>query len=168
MVILCDFSIPILVIRILPVLPPGPPTITGSQNYYQLNQRLHLNCTTPLAKPAPALTWILNGHKVVSGGSVVMTEHVTSPAGLERVTTQLRLRVASHHFHSGAMTIVCEARVGALYTRSDQVEIREPSSRWFASPNLYHTTGTGMDSAPSLFNTSIWLLVITLLYRLML
>lgn len=72
-----------------------------------------------------------------------VVERATNPAGLERITTQLSLRVTQDHFRGGTMTITCEGRLAGLYSQAADIRIREPSSRWFTSTNLYHTSGEG-------------------------
>ncbi|KAK8400165.1 hypothetical protein O3P69_003095 [Scylla paramamosain] len=123
------------------VLPRGPPIITGSRNYYQHNERVALNCTSPPSRPAVVLSWTVNGHQV-SDSHIRTVEKVTNPAGLERVTTRLGLRVTQDHFRGGTMTITCEGRLADLYARTARIRIREPSSRWFTSTNLYHTSAS--------------------------
>ncbi|XP_045134807.1 uncharacterized protein LOC123518183 [Portunus trituberculatus] len=123
------------------VLPRGPPVITGSRNYYQHNERVALNCTSPPSRPAVVLSWTVNDQQV-SDSHVRTVEKVTNPAGLERVTTRLSLRVTQDHFRGGTMTITCEGRLADLYARTARIRIREPSSRWFTSTNLYHTSAS--------------------------
>ncbi|XP_071544064.1 uncharacterized protein [Panulirus ornatus] len=122
------------------VVPKEAPVISGSREYYQQNEQVSLNCTAPLARPSVALTWFVNGRQV-SPGNVRTVEHFTNPVGLERVTALLSLRVSHDHFRDGAMNITCVGQLADLYHRSAEVIIREPSSRWFASTNLYHTSG---------------------------
>lgn len=68
-------------------------------------------------------------------------ELLRNPAGLERVTSHLSLQVRPNHFQNGVMNITCLARLTNLYIRTAKVVILQPSSRWFASTNFYHTSG---------------------------
>ncbi|KAK3879501.1 hypothetical protein Pcinc_015958 [Petrolisthes cinctipes] len=127
------------------VAPKGPPIITGGEGHYSLNQLLHLNCTAPPARPAPTLTWTLNGNKAPAGSvwaTDTTTTTTTTTTGLEMAVSRLSVRVARRNFHQGVMTIVCKATLGSLYTRSHLVTLPEPSATWYSSLNLYHASGS--------------------------
>ncbi|XP_064078751.1 uncharacterized protein LOC135196139 [Macrobrachium nipponense] len=122
------------------VVPNERPNLTGSREYYHLNDLIKLNCTAPFAKPPIALTWYINDHEA-EPNNVNEIDRIINPAELESVSSQLTLSVKRHHFKGSTMSIKCVGRLADLYQRSSQVIIREPSSQWFISSDLYHTSG---------------------------
>ncbi|XP_068233448.1 uncharacterized protein [Palaemon carinicauda] len=122
------------------VVPNERPLLTGSREYYHLNDLIKLNCTAPFAKPPISLTWYINDHEAELN-NVNEIERIINPAELESVSSQLTLSVKRHHFKGSTMSIKCVGRLADLYQRSSQVIIREPSSQWFISSDLYHTSG---------------------------
>ncbi|XP_068229252.1 uncharacterized protein [Palaemon carinicauda] len=122
------------------VVPNERPLLTGSREYYHLNDLIKLNCTAPFAKPPISLTWYINDHEAELN-NVNEIERIVNPAELESVSSQLTLSVKRHHFKGSTMSIKCVGRLADLYQRSSQVIIREPSSQWFINSDLYHTSG---------------------------
>ena len=45
-------------------LPDGLPRIDGAKKHYSVGELALLNCTSAKSKPAPKLTWYINGHPV--------------------------------------------------------------------------------------------------------
>ncbi|XP_068229287.1 uncharacterized protein [Palaemon carinicauda] len=122
------------------VVPNERPHLTGSREYYHLNDLIKLNCTAPFAKPPISLTWYINDHEA-DLNNVNEIERIVNPAELESVSSQLTLSVKRHHFKGSTMSIKCVGRLADLYQKSSQVIIREPSSQWFINSDLYHTSG---------------------------
>lgn len=42
----------------------GPPKISFSKRQFMVGEKLLANCTTSKARPAPHITWLINGKKV--------------------------------------------------------------------------------------------------------
>lgn len=42
----------------------GPPKITISKRQFMVGEKLLANCSTSKARPAPHITWLINGKKV--------------------------------------------------------------------------------------------------------
>ncbi|KAL7648889.1 UNVERIFIED_CONTAM: hypothetical protein RMT77_000823 [Armadillidium vulgare] len=122
------------------VLPRGPPELSGSKEFYHSHDFIVLNCTPPLSKPAAATHWFVNGNP--SDPSLVRdVSHYVNPAGLESITSQLRLEVHKANFYNGKLNIRCEATLAHIYRKSSHISILEPSGSWFVSSNLYLTSG---------------------------
>ena len=64
-----------------------------------------------------------------------------NPAGLESVTSTLQTVVARKHFRGGSLIIKCRAHLDKLYDESQHITITEPANNWFATSNLYLTSG---------------------------
>lgn len=43
----------------------GPPVIALNRRKYTVGEKLEANCTTSKAHPAPHITWLINGKKVI-------------------------------------------------------------------------------------------------------
>ena len=50
--------------RFFAELPTEPPTISGGRQHYKVGDTARLNCTSARSKPAPSLTWYINGVEV--------------------------------------------------------------------------------------------------------
>ncbi|KAA0203917.1 hypothetical protein HAZT_HAZT002827 [Hyalella azteca] len=65
-------------------LPSQPPTITGGRSHYKVGDTAHLNCTSARSKPAPTLTWFINGVEVELHASFAPKLLFAAPHQLEQ------------------------------------------------------------------------------------
>ncbi|XP_047735593.1 uncharacterized protein LOC125177607 [Hyalella azteca] len=105
-------------------LPSQPPTITGGRSHYKVGDTAHLNCTSARSKPAPTLTWFINGveaapHQLEQYYPWVHRDQLESKRlGLTfQVQDEHYLdKVQDEHFDAnGELEVRCRATVSAVY-----------------------------------------------------
>lgn len=105
-------------------LPQEDPTITGEEQQYQINDELHLNCTSGKSRPASILHWYINEQKVpASGGALIHYPLVHHQYGLVSSTLGLRFKLTNKHFLGGSMRVKCVASVQPVLWRGDSQSI---------------------------------------------
>ncbi|XP_035774897.1 uncharacterized protein LOC118457422 isoform X2 [Anopheles albimanus] len=101
-------------------LPKSEPTITGARPWYQIGDKVSINCSSGLSKPATTLAWFLNGQPVAPAmlqkyGPVTVGRH-----RMERSVLGLEFTVQPGHFRGGSMKLKCLATLPQLNYQSPE------------------------------------------------
>lgn len=87
------------------MLPETDPIITGGRARYQINDRVHVNCTSGGSKPTVKLTWFINGQHAPPEYVKQYKTFTTGREGLEHTILGLRFKVKNDHFKHGDMKL---------------------------------------------------------------
>lgn len=117
-------------------VPDHHPVLKVSRTEYSRGDQLVANCTSPGARPAPQLQWLINGNMVPEQHSKMVSEG-RSVVGLFSPTSELRLRLTDGHFKKGRLQLTCRAFLDTLYQQSSDVLLSEPGKTAAPSQKLY-------------------------------
>ncbi|XP_076067804.1 uncharacterized protein LOC143040592 [Oratosquilla oratoria] len=146
-------------------LPDSAPVLEGARTSYRLNDRVDVNCTSPMSKPAADLEWYINGEKA-SQYWLRPYPVLRERGGLETSRLGLRFSTSRIHFPDGQLRLKCVAKIAIMYFQSQETSVIETSflhqrqaeeSRSPHSRFLFFGSGCG-------FSTSTpWMVVTTVL-----
>uniref|UniRef100_A0A2M4A5H8 Putative secreted protein n=2 Tax=Anopheles triannulatus TaxID=58253 RepID=A0A2M4A5H8_9DIPT len=105
--------------------PKTEPTITGARPWYQIGDKVSINCSSGLSKPATTLAWFLNGQLV---DRVMLQRYEPVTVGrhrMERSVLGLGFTVQPGHFRGGSMKLKCLATLPQLNYQSQPDETHE-------------------------------------------
>ncbi|KAK8402370.1 hypothetical protein O3P69_000647 [Scylla paramamosain] len=117
-------------------VPDRFPVLQVSRTEYSRGDQLVANCTSPGARPAPQLEWLINGDMVSKQHSQLVSEG-SSVMGLLSPTSELRLRLTDRHFKEGRLQLTCRASLGPLYEQNSDVLLSVPGKTAAPSQKLY-------------------------------
>ncbi|KAJ3640906.1 hypothetical protein Zmor_027439 [Zophobas morio] len=100
-------------------LPAQPPTLSTDKSFYDIGDVLRANCTSPPARPAATLTFMLNNHVVCE--KCVTRKHPENQIWWSELSLELPLFPS--HFHGGIIVLKCIAKIGTLYEKDVQMSI---------------------------------------------
>ncbi|XP_050083227.1 uncharacterized protein LOC126569876 [Anopheles aquasalis] len=106
-------------------LPKSEPTITGARPWYQIGDRVSINCSSGLSKPATTLVWFLNGQLVAPAMLQKYDPVTVGRHRMERSVLGLEFTVQPGHFRGGSMKLKCLATLPQLYYQSQPDETHE-------------------------------------------
>ncbi|XP_066901242.1 cell adhesion molecule 2 [Halyomorpha halys] len=103
-------------------LPEEGPRISGGKPRYQIGDKVKVNCTSGLSKPAAQLSWYINGEPSKDSylrGPLEEESH----DGLIRTTLGLEFRIERRHFRKGDLKLKCLASIGTVYWNSNEESV---------------------------------------------
>ncbi|XP_049537224.1 uncharacterized protein LOC125952043 [Anopheles darlingi] len=103
-------------------LPKSDPTITGAKPWYQIGDKVSINCSSGLSKPATTLVWFLNGQLVAPGMLQKYDPVTVGRHRMERSVLGLEFTVQPGHFRGGNMKLKCLATLPQLNYQSQPDE----------------------------------------------
>ncbi|XP_076067810.1 uncharacterized protein LOC143040593 [Oratosquilla oratoria] len=107
-------------------LPESAPVLEGARTSYRLGDRVDVNCTSPLSKPAAALKWYINEELAPSSWLRPFPTQL-EPEGLETARLGLRFMTSRKHFPKGQLRLKCVAEIGEIYLQSQETSVIETS-----------------------------------------
>ncbi|XP_011638542.1 uncharacterized protein LOC105428136 [Pogonomyrmex barbatus] len=105
------------------VLPNEGPQITGGRPTYQVDDVVHMNCTSAPSKPPAILAWYINDVEVRNPDYLTGPNITVEKNGLETARLGLKFRVANKHFNQGDMKLKCIATIASVYLRSNEESV---------------------------------------------
>jgi len=147
------------------VVPPkSGPTIRGGKSRYRPGDRVDVNCTSELSKPAADLVWFVNGRPAEREQLVrypIYTSAAAADRDLHTSTLGLRFSVNEEHFPRGgggdgrAMKLKCTASIGGMYWKSNEKSAEGLKQKRGAASNMEGLAGddpgTDFDGLSSAF-----------------
>ncbi|CAH1404996.1 unnamed protein product [Nezara viridula] len=103
-------------------LPEEGPRISGGKPRYQIGDKVKVNCTSGLSKPAAQLSWYINGEPAKDSYFRGPYEEETRD-GLVRTTLGLEFRIERRHFRKGDLKLKCLASIGTVYWNSNEESV---------------------------------------------
>lgn len=105
------------------VVPPKqPPQISGMANFYMPGDLVEINCSSVDSKPAPDISWFINGKKAGHGKHLPLESRLNRTTGLENSWSTLRFVSETDYFPEGRMYLTCVAQIEDLWEgKTDEI-----------------------------------------------
>ncbi|RLU26153.1 hypothetical protein DMN91_002319 [Ooceraea biroi] len=111
--------------------PKTDPTIRTEKERIVVGETLRVNCITGSSRPAPSVTWKLNGNRIANDSMHYKVWHYQIPHEdeMQSAKSLIEIRVTSNMFRSGRLNLRCTASISDVYRKSADIEITEDVPR---------------------------------------
>ncbi|XP_018316331.1 uncharacterized protein [Mycetomoellerius zeteki] len=111
--------------------PKTGPAIRTEKERIAVGETLRANCTSGKSRPAPDVTWKLNGETITKDSGLYKIQHYqTSHDNVtQSVTSFIEFRVTNSMFRKGYLHLRCTVFISDVYRKSADIEITEDTPR---------------------------------------
>ncbi|XP_071626143.1 cell adhesion molecule 2 isoform X1 [Temnothorax longispinosus] len=110
--------------------PKTDPAIRTEKERIAMGETLQANCTSGKSRPAPEVTWKLNGELIESNGLYLIRNYSVSHENEKRSTvSRIEFKVINSMFRKGYLHLRCTASISDVYRKSADIEISEDTPR---------------------------------------
>lgn len=111
--------------------PKTDPAIRAEKERIEVNETLRVNCSSGYSRPAPAITWKLNGDPIAEDNAQFKIQHYNISYDNETQSTKslIQFIVTENMFNNGRVNLRCTASISDVYRKSADIEINEDKTR---------------------------------------
>ncbi|XP_018341810.1 PREDICTED: uncharacterized protein LOC108748265 isoform X2 [Trachymyrmex septentrionalis] len=111
--------------------PKTGPAIRTEKERIAVGEMLRANCTSGKSRPAPDVTWKLNGEAIPKDSGLYKIRHFqTSHDNVtQSITSLIEFRVTNSMFRKGYLHLRCTVFISDVYRKSADIEISEDTPR---------------------------------------
>ncbi|XP_011164999.1 uncharacterized protein LOC105199549 isoform X1 [Solenopsis invicta] len=111
--------------------PKTDPAIRTEKERIAVGETLRANCTSGKSRPAPAVTWKLNGEVIMESNGLYKIRHHENAHENESlsVSSLIEFRVTNSMFRKGHLHLRCTVSISDVYRKSADIEISEDMPR---------------------------------------
>ncbi|XP_011054170.1 PREDICTED: uncharacterized protein LOC105145948 [Acromyrmex echinatior] len=111
--------------------PKTDPAIRTEKDRIAVGEMLRVNCTSGKSRPAPDVTWKINGEAILKNSGLYKIRHFqTSHDNVtQSITSLIEFRVINSMFRKGYLHLRCTVYISDVYRKSVETEISEDMPR---------------------------------------
>ncbi|XP_070154764.1 uncharacterized protein [Polyergus mexicanus] len=111
--------------------PKTDPTIRTEKERIAVGETLRVNCSSGESRPAPVVTWKLNGDPIAEHHAQYKIQHrnISDDNELQSTKSLIEFKVTENMFHNGRLHLRCTTSISDVYRKSADIEITEDKPR---------------------------------------
>lgn len=110
--------------------PKTDPAIRTEKERIAIGETLRVNCTSGKSRPAPEVTWRLNGELIENNGLYyIRNNNVSHENERQSMISLIEFKVTNNMFRKGYLHLRCTASISSIYRKSADIEISEDTPR---------------------------------------
>lgn len=111
--------------------PRTDPIIDTEKERISVGEVFRANCTTGNSRPAPAITWKLNGDLIANNSMIYTTTYLVIPQEDNTLVSKsiIDFKITEDMFRNGRLYLLCTASIADVYRKSAHIEITEDTPR---------------------------------------
>ncbi|XP_012288483.1 uncharacterized protein LOC105704112 isoform X2 [Orussus abietinus] len=149
-------------------VPDIDPIIMVERQRIPVGETLRANCTSGASRPAPIISWTVNGGSLNDSGTQYKVRSLKIPHdGMQLTKGNLEMKVSNVLFQSGKLRLRCFAEIPLVYKATTELEVSEDapliaSIRGDASAHSHQASGCGRVGLPESFGATLMVFLVSL------